>query len=132
MPAADAGVVTIPLRCMCGHVGNIAYMRWCSCCGEAICPDCYPGTPSDGLLDKCKLCIAEQRPRALELAGRRAAAQREQAFFRKFFGTDYILPRFADWQEVTPGAHAAMGGALQDADEPTIVEACREAVDSPG
>ncbi len=84
-------VISLPLTCgTCGTKYDkdrgFILLRWCASCGEAMCPTCFP-KEQDGL-ERCKRCIEEKRPTGMEVAGRKAAMAREEAFLKAFMEVD--------------------------------------------
>lgn len=79
-------IVTLPLTCgTCSTLGREFYLRWCTCCGDAICPSCFPA--GNVGLDRCRRCKDENRPTQAELAGRERARRFEEAILKSVTGS---------------------------------------------
>lgn len=93
--------IIFSLPCTCGTCQTVlswVLLRWCACCGEAICPSCFPDDLHDGGLDRCRKCIEIERPTALELAGYREMARRWQPLFESLgIALPVPPPEYARW-----------------------------------
>lgn len=109
--AIENRAVLFSVPCTCGTCQTVyqwILLRWCACCGDAICSDCFPKDLHDGGLDRCRKCIETKRPTALELAGYRRAMEEWRPFYERL---GLALPEppaeYAPWLDPGPKAIVA-------------------------